>query len=125
MTRLRLDQIVVARGLAPSRERARALILAGLVKVNGDPVSKAGAQIDSGAAVGQGSAKTVGRAPDGGRPLSLVLQMPARDVQLCVDQQQIVLNVGHTKGDSLRMPHEPGSGRVVKRAVVFVELGNA
>ena len=51
MTRLRLDQIVVARGLAPSRERARALILAGLVKVNGDPVSKAGAQIDSGAAV--------------------------------------------------------------------------
>src|SRR5688572_14937020 len=51
MTRLRLDQIVVDRGLAPSRERARALILAGLVKVNGDLVSKAGAQVDPGAAV--------------------------------------------------------------------------
>lgn len=43
--RLRLDQLVVARGLAPSRERARALIMAGLVLVDGQPVSKAGAAV--------------------------------------------------------------------------------
>jgi 23S rRNA (cytidine1920-2'-O)/16S rRNA (cytidine1409-2'-O)-methyltransferase len=48
----RLDQLVVARRLAPSRERARALILAGQVRVDGVPAGKAGdlvredAQID-------------------------------------------------------------------------------
>jgi len=47
MPKLRLDQLVVDRGLAASRERARALILAAQVLVNGQPVSKAGAQIDS------------------------------------------------------------------------------
>jgi 23S rRNA (cytidine1920-2'-O)/16S rRNA (cytidine1409-2'-O)-methyltransferase len=36
---------VVERGLAPSRERARALILAGQVSVNGRPVAKAGAAV--------------------------------------------------------------------------------
>jgi 23S rRNA (cytidine1920-2'-O)/16S rRNA (cytidine1409-2'-O)-methyltransferase len=39
----RLDAALVTRGLAVSRERARALILAGRVRVNGNMVSKAGA----------------------------------------------------------------------------------
>jgi 23S rRNA (cytidine1920-2'-O)/16S rRNA (cytidine1409-2'-O)-methyltransferase len=43
----RLDALVVARGLAPSRERARALILAGQVRVNETVVSKAGTAVDS------------------------------------------------------------------------------
>ena len=47
----RLDQLVVERGLAPSRERARALILAGQVLVDGRPASKAGTSIDADAAV--------------------------------------------------------------------------
>ncbi len=38
----RLDQLLVKRGLAPSRERARALIMAGMVSVNGRVVDKAG-----------------------------------------------------------------------------------
>ena len=41
----RLDALVVERGLAVSRERARALILAGQVRVNGIVVSKAGTAI--------------------------------------------------------------------------------
>jgi 23S rRNA (cytidine1920-2'-O)/16S rRNA (cytidine1409-2'-O)-methyltransferase len=41
--KLRLDALLVDRGLAPSRERARALILAGQVTVDGQVVSKAGA----------------------------------------------------------------------------------
>ena len=48
----RLDQLLVTRGLAASRDRARALILAGDVSVDGRPVTKAGAQVDDGADVG-------------------------------------------------------------------------
>src|SRR4029079_5910606 len=40
--KLRLDAVVVARGLAASRERARALILAGLGRVDGGGLAKAG-----------------------------------------------------------------------------------
>jgi 23S rRNA (cytidine1920-2'-O)/16S rRNA (cytidine1409-2'-O)-methyltransferase len=42
---LRLDALLVERGLAASRERARALILAGDVRVDGQPVTKAGTAI--------------------------------------------------------------------------------
>lgn len=42
---LRLDALLVERGLAASRERARALILAGDVRVNGAPVTKAGTAV--------------------------------------------------------------------------------
>jgi len=44
-TKTRLDIVLVDRGLAPSRERARALILGGHVTVDGQVVSKAGAPI--------------------------------------------------------------------------------
>jgi len=42
----RLDVLVVEHGLAPTRERARALILAGQVTVDGHAVSKAGTAVD-------------------------------------------------------------------------------
>ena len=51
MAKQRLDVVLVDRGLAPSRERARALILAGQVRVDGQVVSKAGAPVASGARV--------------------------------------------------------------------------
>lgn len=47
----RLDVLLVERGLAESRPRAQALILAGQVRVNRERVSKAGAQIRVDAAV--------------------------------------------------------------------------
>ncbi len=49
--RTRLDILVTDRGLAPSRERARALILAGQVTVDGRVVSKAGTAVAADAAV--------------------------------------------------------------------------
>jgi 23S rRNA (cytidine1920-2'-O)/16S rRNA (cytidine1409-2'-O)-methyltransferase len=47
MPRQRLDVLLVNRGLVPSRERARALILAGQVHVNGQPATKAGVGVAS------------------------------------------------------------------------------
>ena len=43
--RVRLDALVVERGLAPTRARARALVLAGQVRVDGATVSKAGTAV--------------------------------------------------------------------------------
>lgn len=47
MVRSRLDQLLHERGYTPSREKARALILAGEVLVNGAMVDKAGAEVDA------------------------------------------------------------------------------
>ena len=41
----RLDVLIVERGLAPSRERAQALLLAGQIHVNGAPAAKPGTQV--------------------------------------------------------------------------------
>lgn len=43
---MRVDALLVERGLAPSRARALALVLAGKVLVNGQKVEKSGASID-------------------------------------------------------------------------------
>ena len=47
----RLDKLLVERALAPSRERARSLILAGLVSVDGEPALKAGSSFPEEASI--------------------------------------------------------------------------
>ncbi|MDB5101233.1 MAG: tlyA [Cyanobacteria bacterium RYN_339] len=47
----RLDQLLVALGHYPSRERAQAAIMAGLVRIGGEVASKAGQQVAADAAV--------------------------------------------------------------------------
>ena len=49
--KIRLDRLLVERGLAPSRERAQAMILAGLVSVAGRRSDKAGQTVDAEAEV--------------------------------------------------------------------------
>ena len=51
MEKQRLDKALVTRGLALSRERAQALILAGAVVVEGQPQAKAGTMIPADAAI--------------------------------------------------------------------------
>jgi 23S rRNA (cytidine1920-2'-O)/16S rRNA (cytidine1409-2'-O)-methyltransferase len=51
LKKLRLDTLLVERGLAASRERARALVLAGSVRVDGQRVTKAGAATALGAII--------------------------------------------------------------------------
>src|SRR5258708_16092406 len=48
---VRLDKLLLERGLAPSRERAQALILAGRVLVNEQKVEKPGISVASDAAL--------------------------------------------------------------------------
>ena len=47
MTRSRIDAVLVDRGLFASRERARAAVLAGEVRVAGEVVTKAGHQVEA------------------------------------------------------------------------------
>jgi 23S rRNA (cytidine1920-2'-O)/16S rRNA (cytidine1409-2'-O)-methyltransferase len=49
--RQRIDQLLVARQLAESREKAQAMLLAGEVLVNGQKVTKAGAPVDETASI--------------------------------------------------------------------------
>src|SRR6476660_856360 len=49
--KVRIDKLLVERGLVPSRERAQALVLSGRVLVNEQNVEKAGAGVDPGAAI--------------------------------------------------------------------------
>ncbi len=51
MARERLDKLLVDRGLAASRDRAAALVMSGAVMVNGQPGTKAGAQVDPAAEI--------------------------------------------------------------------------
>lgn len=48
---VRIDQLLVTRGLAPSRERAKALVLAGVVLVDDTPIEKPGTTVREDAAV--------------------------------------------------------------------------
>ena len=49
--KIRLDKLLLERALAPSRERAQALILAGKVLVNGQKIEKSGASVNTDAEI--------------------------------------------------------------------------
>jgi len=49
--KIRIDQLLVEKGLAPSRERAQALIMAGHVLVNDAPVTKSGQKVSEDAVI--------------------------------------------------------------------------
>ena len=81
----RLDQLLVERQLVDSREKAKALILAGQVMVNGQKVDKAGAQVVVGAEIALlGQLRYVSR---GGLKLEAALEQFGIDVtgKVCID----------------------------------------
>jgi len=51
MAKVRIDRLLVERGLATSRDRARRLIMAGDVLVGEQPVTKAGAEVSGDAPI--------------------------------------------------------------------------
>jgi 23S rRNA (cytidine1920-2'-O)/16S rRNA (cytidine1409-2'-O)-methyltransferase len=103
----RLDAAVVARGLAASRERARALILAGQVRVDGTVVSKAGAPVHDTAEISliERDHPYVGR---GGVKLAHALDVFALDVR-----DRLALDVGASTGGFTDVLLRRGARRVV------------
>jgi 23S rRNA (cytidine1920-2'-O)/16S rRNA (cytidine1409-2'-O)-methyltransferase len=105
--RVRLDTFLVEHGLAPSRERARALILAGQVAVNGTAARKAGENVAADAHVTllQPDHPYVGR---GGIKLAHALDVFAIAVAGCA-----TLDIGASTGGFTDVLLRRGATRVV------------
>lgn len=103
----RLDISLVKRGLLPSREKAKVAIAAGMVRVNGLPVSKPSSPVDPDDAleVSDGALRFVGR---GGLKLERALAAFAIDLsgKNCVD-------VGASTGGFTDCMLQAGASRVV------------
>jgi 23S rRNA (cytidine1920-2'-O)/16S rRNA (cytidine1409-2'-O)-methyltransferase len=105
--KIRLDKLLVNRGLAASRERAQALILAGKVLVDDQKLEKAGAQVDEAAAIrllGE-DLKYVSR---GGLKLERALEYWKIDVS-----GKVCLDVGASTGGFTDCLLQHGAARVV------------
>jgi 23S rRNA (cytidine1920-2'-O)/16S rRNA (cytidine1409-2'-O)-methyltransferase len=103
--RVRLDQLLVQRELAPSRERAQALILAGAVRVSGDRADRAAAPVAEDAVVTvESGPRFVSR---GGEKLDGALDDFGVDVA-----RMIVLDVGSSTGGFTDCVLQRGASRV-------------
>jgi 23S rRNA (cytidine1920-2'-O)/16S rRNA (cytidine1409-2'-O)-methyltransferase len=104
---VRLDALLVERGLAPSRERARALVLAGQVSVAGSTAVKPGSLVDpqAGIAVAAPDHPYVGR---GGIKLAHALDRFAIDVG-----GRLALDIGASTGGFTDALLQRGARRVV------------
>ena len=105
--RVRLDQLVLRRGLAPSRARARALILAGQVTLDNVPLTKAGTLVDEDATVALATLDHpyVGR---GGLKLAHALDAFTIDVE-----GRVALDIGASTGGFTDVLLQRGARRVI------------
>jgi 23S rRNA (cytidine1920-2'-O)/16S rRNA (cytidine1409-2'-O)-methyltransferase len=105
--KLRLDKLLVDRGLAASRERAQALVLAGKVLVNDQKLEKAGAQVEAAAAIRLlgDDLKYVSR---GGLKLERALEHWQIDVE-----GKVCLDVGASTGGFTDCLLQHGAARVI------------
>ena len=103
----RLDKLVMDRGLASSRERARALILAGKILVNEQKVDKAGVEVDEASSIRSLAAdlKYVSR---GGLKLEHAIEHWKIDVQ-----GKTCLDVGASTGGFTDCLLQYGAARVI------------
>ena len=107
MPRVRLDELLVTRGLAASRERARALVLAGDVTVDDRRIDKAGTLVaaDARVTLRQPDHPWVGR---GGLKLAHALETFGVDVT-----GRAVLDIGASTGGFTDVVLQRGAARVV------------
>jgi len=105
-TRLRLDELVVSRGLASSRSAARGLIMAGMVRVAGEISDKAGTQVSADAEIAlKERPRYVSRA---GEKLAHALQIFGIDVS-----GTLALDVGASTGGFADCLLQSGAEKVI------------
>jgi len=103
--KVRLDRLLVERGLAESREKAQALIMAGSVLLNGQKAAKAGQPADTDAAL-----EVLARPPfvsRGGLKLAAALRAFAIDVA-----GEVCLDIGSSTGGFTDALLQAGAARV-------------
>jgi 23S rRNA (cytidine1920-2'-O)/16S rRNA (cytidine1409-2'-O)-methyltransferase len=110
----RLDTLLVERGLVSTRERARALILAGQVRINGQPATKAGRTVlpDEAVTLDEPDHPYVGR---GGLKLAHAL-----DVFGLSPAGRLALDIGASTGGFTDVLLQRGA-----RTVVALDVGHA
>lgn len=115
-TRERLDKLLVDRGIVQSRERARAMIMAGKVAVDGKTVDKPGTQIDEEARleVQSGDSSYVSR---GGEKLEGALKVFAVD-----PKGMVAMDVGASTGGFTDCILQKGAEKVYAVDVGYGQL---
>ncbi len=115
-TRERLDKLLVDRGIVQSRERARAMIMAGKVAVDGKTVDKPGTQIDEEARleVQRGDSSYVSR---GGEKLEGALKVFAVD-----PKGMVAMDVGASTGGFTDCILQKGAEKVYAVDVGYGQL---
>lgn len=106
IVRMRLDELLVARGLAANRSVARGLILAGLVKIDGRLSDKAGASVCEDASI------TVAERPRFVSRAGEKLAGAVEDFTLDVRGRE-ALDVGASTGGFVDCLLQSGAGRVI------------
>jgi 23S rRNA (cytidine1920-2'-O)/16S rRNA (cytidine1409-2'-O)-methyltransferase len=114
--KLRLDRLLVAKGLAPSRERARAMIMAGKIMVNSQPAAKAGILVAHDDCI-ELKGKDIPWVSRGGLKLDAALQALALDVT-----GSICLDVGASTGGFTDCLLHKGAARVYAVDVGYGQL---
>jgi 23S rRNA (cytidine1920-2'-O)/16S rRNA (cytidine1409-2'-O)-methyltransferase len=113
---MRLDLLLVERGLARSRERAQALLLAGQVRVNGANMAKAGTQVALDARI-EIVGETLRYSSRGG----LKLEGALRDFNVAA-QHRTCLDVGSSTGGFTDCLLQSGARRVYAVDVTIDQL---
>lgn len=112
----RLDILLVERGLAPSRERGRAYIMAGLVYVNDKKVEKAGAAVPPDAVITV-RGDPIGYVSRGGLKLAKALQ--AFNIDLA---GKVMADIGASTGGFTDCALQHGAARVFAVDVGYGQL---
>jgi 23S rRNA (cytidine1920-2'-O)/16S rRNA (cytidine1409-2'-O)-methyltransferase len=112
----RVDLLLVERGLAPSRERAQAMLLAGQVRVNGTNMAKAGTQVATASRI-EIVGETLRYSSRGG----LKLQGALEDFNVSA-QDKVCLDVGSSTGGFTDCLLQNGARRVYAVDVTIDQL---
>jgi 23S rRNA (cytidine1920-2'-O)/16S rRNA (cytidine1409-2'-O)-methyltransferase len=112
----RLDLLLVAQKLAPSRERAQALVLAGQIRVNGAKIDKAGTQVATDARI-EIAGEPLRYASRGG----LKLEGALKDFGIS-PHDRVCMDVGSSTGGFTDCLLQSGAGKVFAVDVTIDQL---